>query len=49
MDNEDGDMLCVGGMGDRTPSGGSEYNLDPMAEDNNAWSEDKIGWSSVRS
>ncbi|KAF8765910.1 hypothetical protein HU200_008036 [Digitaria exilis] len=47
MDSEDGDMLCVGGLGDKTPSGASEENLDPMAEDNNAWSEDNIGRSSV--
>lgn len=47
MDSEDGDMLCVSGIGDRTPSSGSEENPDPMAEDNNAWSEDNIGWSSV--
>uniref|UniRef100_K4AJ86 Uncharacterized protein n=1 Tax=Setaria italica TaxID=4555 RepID=K4AJ86_SETIT len=46
-DSEHGPMLCVGGIGDRTPSGESEGNLDPMAEENIAWSEDNIGRSSV--
>ncbi|KAL6594346.1 hypothetical protein ACP70R_048539 [Stipagrostis hirtigluma subsp. patula] len=34
MDIEEGDMLCAGGIGDRTPSGGSEDNLAPQSEDN---------------
>nr|TKW33329.1 hypothetical protein SEVIR_2G227000v2 [Setaria viridis] len=46
-DTEGGPMLCVGGIGDRTPSCGSEGNLDPMADENVAWLEDNVGRSSV--
>ncbi|RLM60314.1 L10-interacting MYB domain-containing protein-like [Panicum miliaceum] len=34
MVSEDGIMLCVGGIGDKTPSRGSEENLAPLSEDN---------------
>uniref|UniRef100_I1QM88 Myb/SANT-like domain-containing protein n=1 Tax=Oryza glaberrima TaxID=4538 RepID=I1QM88_ORYGL len=34
MDTEEGTMLCVGGIGERTPSGGSDDNLTPMSNDN---------------
>uniref|UniRef100_A0A0E0LBT9 Protein kinase domain-containing protein n=1 Tax=Oryza punctata TaxID=4537 RepID=A0A0E0LBT9_ORYPU len=34
MDTEEGTMLCVGGTGERTPSGGSDDNLTPMSNDN---------------
>ncbi|RLN03301.1 L10-interacting MYB domain-containing protein-like [Panicum miliaceum] len=48
MVNEDNTMLCIGGVGDKTPSRGSEENLGPLSEDNNAGSsEDNVGWSSV--
>uniref|UniRef100_A0A0A9R3T0 Uncharacterized protein n=1 Tax=Arundo donax TaxID=35708 RepID=A0A0A9R3T0_ARUDO len=48
MDGDDGTMLCVGGIGDTTPThGGSEKNLAPMLENNADWSEDNIGRSSV--
>nr|TKV93171.1 hypothetical protein SEVIR_9G208400v2 [Setaria viridis] len=40
-------MLCVGGIGDRIPSCGSEGNLDPVVEENVAWLEDNVGRSSV--
>ncbi|KAJ1277718.1 hypothetical protein BS78_04G025200 [Paspalum vaginatum] len=39
MDSEDGEMLCVGGLGDRTPSGGSDDNIVGLLEDNAGWSE----------
>ncbi|RLN16245.1 hypothetical protein C2845_PM02G18830 [Panicum miliaceum] len=45
MDSEDGQLLCVGGVGDRTPSRGSEDNQ--RSEDNLAWSEDNVGRSTV--
>lgn len=47
MDSDDGTMLCVGGIGDKTPSGGSEDNIDPMPEDNVACSDDNVGRSGV--
>nr|TKW01113.1 hypothetical protein SEVIR_8G157000v2 [Setaria viridis] len=46
-DTEGGPMLCVGAIGDRTPSCGSEGNPDPMADENDAWLEDNVGRSSV--
>uniref|UniRef100_K3XRA8 Myb/SANT-like domain-containing protein n=1 Tax=Setaria italica TaxID=4555 RepID=K3XRA8_SETIT len=42
-----GPMLCVGGIGDRTPSCGSEDTPDPMADENVDWLEDTVGRSSV--
>uniref|UniRef100_K3XSX6 Myb/SANT-like domain-containing protein n=1 Tax=Setaria italica TaxID=4555 RepID=K3XSX6_SETIT len=47
MDTEGGPMLCVGGIGDRTPSSGSEGNPDTAADENVAWLEDNVGRSSV--
>uniref|UniRef100_K3ZNT9 Myb/SANT-like domain-containing protein n=1 Tax=Setaria italica TaxID=4555 RepID=K3ZNT9_SETIT len=46
-DTEGGPMLCVGAIGDRTPSCGSKGNPDPMADENDAWLEDNVGRSSV--
>ncbi|KAL6859122.1 hypothetical protein ACP4OV_018124 [Aristida adscensionis] len=34
MHTEEGDMLCVGGIGDSTPSRGSEENPVPQSDDN---------------
>jgi hypothetical protein len=45
MDSEDGQLLCIGGVGDRTPSHGSEDHQ--RSEDNLAWSEDNVGRSTV--
>ncbi|WVZ83917.1 hypothetical protein U9M48_031012, partial [Paspalum notatum var. saurae] len=46
-DSEDGQMLCIGGLGDKTPSGGSDGNIVGLPEDNVGWSEDNVGRSSV--
>uniref|UniRef100_K4AK74 Uncharacterized protein n=1 Tax=Setaria italica TaxID=4555 RepID=K4AK74_SETIT len=40
-------MLCVGEIGDRPPSSGSEGNPDTAADANVAWLEDNVGRSSV--
>ncbi|KAL6621279.1 hypothetical protein ACP70R_033711 [Stipagrostis hirtigluma subsp. patula] len=34
VDTEEGDMVCAGGLGERTPTGGSEDNVAPESEDN---------------
>ncbi|KAF8727825.1 hypothetical protein HU200_018389 [Digitaria exilis] len=47
MDSKDGKLSCVGGIGDKTPSSGSEDNLDSMSPENVARSEDNAGRSSV--
>ncbi|KAJ1282737.1 hypothetical protein BS78_03G074500 [Paspalum vaginatum] len=44
VDSEDGPMLCTGGLGDRTPSGG---NIGGLPDDNAGWSEDNVGRSIV--
>uniref|UniRef100_A0A0D3FQL0 Uncharacterized protein n=1 Tax=Oryza barthii TaxID=65489 RepID=A0A0D3FQL0_9ORYZ len=46
-DVEDGTMLCVGGIGDRTPCGGSEDNCTPIPTGHVGLSEDNAGRSSV--
>uniref|UniRef100_A0A0E0D8P6 Uncharacterized protein n=1 Tax=Oryza meridionalis TaxID=40149 RepID=A0A0E0D8P6_9ORYZ len=46
-DVEDGAMLCVGGIGDRTPCGGSEDNCTPIPTGHVGLSEDNAGRSSV--
>ncbi|KAJ1266720.1 hypothetical protein BS78_08G173900 [Paspalum vaginatum] len=46
-DSEDGQMLCIGGLEDRTTSGGSDANIVGLPEDNLGWSEDNVGRSSV--
>ncbi|KAJ1278384.1 hypothetical protein BS78_04G075300 [Paspalum vaginatum] len=47
MCSEEGTMLCAGGIGDRTPSGGSDGNPTDLPEGNVGWSEDDVGRSSV--
>uniref|UniRef100_K4AKZ0 Myb/SANT-like domain-containing protein n=1 Tax=Setaria italica TaxID=4555 RepID=K4AKZ0_SETIT len=46
-DTEGGPILCVGGIGDRTPSSASEGNPDTAIDENVAWLEDNVGRSSV--
>uniref|UniRef100_A0A0D9YAD0 Uncharacterized protein n=1 Tax=Oryza glumipatula TaxID=40148 RepID=A0A0D9YAD0_9ORYZ len=47
-DVEDGTMLCVGGIGDRTPCGGSEDNCTPIPTGHVGLSEDNAGRSSAQ-
>ncbi|KAJ1275869.1 hypothetical protein BS78_05G168900 [Paspalum vaginatum] len=47
MSSEEGTILCVGGIGDRTPSGGSDGNPTNLPEGNVGWSEDDVGRSSI--
>ncbi|KAJ1278755.1 hypothetical protein BS78_04G103100 [Paspalum vaginatum] len=47
MSSEDGTISCVGGLGNKTPSGGSDGNLGEPPEGTVGWSEDDVGRSSV--
>ncbi|KAJ1288951.1 hypothetical protein BS78_02G128200 [Paspalum vaginatum] len=47
LDSDNGTMMCVGAIGDRTPSGESEEDLNPLTGDAAGRSEDNVGHSSV--